>query len=99
MTKSAQTIEVENFTSPGHVQRVDARKYTAMKTAVLACLPPSAPGARIADMQQAVLSHLPDDVFPGGAKSGWWFKYVQLDLEAKGVIKREPVTPLRLHRA
>lgn len=97
MTKAAQ-IEVENIVSPGHVQRVDAGKYAAMKQAMLECLPSAVPGAKIADMQQAVRAHLPEDLFPGGAKAGWWFKCVQLDLEAKGVIAREQVKPLRLHK-
>ena len=35
---------------------------------------------------------------PDGAKAGWWTKAVQLDLEAKGIIRREKVTPLRLHQ-
>jgi hypothetical protein len=34
----------------------------------------------------------------GGAKAGWWSKAVQFDLEAKGVIAREPGKPLRWHR-
>ena len=46
-----------------------------------------------------VLEHLPQDLFPGGAKSGWWMKAVQLDLEAKGIVRREKTTPIRLHRS
>jgi len=38
------------------------------------------------------------DLFPGGAKAGWWLKAVQLDLEARGLIQRGPVKPLRLFR-
>jgi hypothetical protein len=30
---------------------------------------------------------------------GWWAKTVQLDLEAKGIITREKIRPLRLHRS
>ena len=33
------------------------------------------------------------------AKAGWWAKAVQLDLEAKGTLVREPAKPLRWHRA
>jgi len=46
----------------------------------------------------AVVPHLPRDLFPGGAKAGWWSKAVQLDLEAKSVIAREASKPLRWHR-
>jgi hypothetical protein len=51
------------------------------------------------ELGEQVRLHLPDDEFPGGAKAGWWTKCVQLDLEAKGVIVREPsAKPLRWHR-
>ena len=32
----SEKIEVQNFTSPNHVQRVDKAKYTAMRDAFLA---------------------------------------------------------------
>ena len=71
--------------------------YRAMRQALLAALPASAPGLTQAEMRVAVLPHLPADLFPGGAKAGWWVKSVQLDLEAKGVLVREPGKPLRWH--
>jgi hypothetical protein len=40
-------------------------------------------------MIQAVIPHLPQDQFSGGAKAGWWVKTIQLDLEAKGELARE----------
>ena len=42
---------------------------------------------------------LPDDLFPGGEKAGWWTKCVQLDLEAKGLVVRDAGKPLRWRRA
>lgn len=69
-----------------------------MKKAVLAVLPKTSPGLTVAEVQQGVLKHLPGDLFPGGAKSGWWMKAVQLDLEAKSIIRREKTSPVRLHR-
>ncbi|KQW44374.1 MULTISPECIES: hypothetical protein [unclassified Ensifer] len=53
----------------------------------------------IAEAKQKLLPLLPDDLFPGGAKAGWWLKAVQLDLEAKGVLRRENTKPLRLRLA
>ena len=41
---------------------------------------------------------LPGDLFPKGATAGWWLKAVQLDLEAKGVIRRAPRKPVHLYR-
>ena len=71
----------------------------AMKAALLAVLPAQAPGFTQAEMMAAVKPQLPDALFPGGAKSGWWVKCVQLDLEAKGTMTREPTKPLRWHRS
>ncbi len=77
---------------------VDAAMYGAMRAAVLAILPSEPPGLTQTEMRAALLRHLPDDLFPGGAKADWWSKAVQLDLEAKGSVVREPTTPLRWHR-
>ena len=91
-------VEVENPNSPGRTTRVDAAKYGAMKTALLAVLPAAAPGPTVAAAKAALLPLLPQDLFPGGDKAGWWLKCVQLDLEAKRVIARAPGSPVRLFR-
>jgi hypothetical protein len=91
-------IGIENVIRPGRVRPVDADMYTAMKRAYLKVLPAKAPGLTIAEIQAGVLAHLPERLFPRGAKAGWWSKAVQLDLEAKGIITRTKTTPLRLHR-
>jgi hypothetical protein len=92
-------VRIENVNHPGSSTTVDAGLYNAMREALLAVLPESAPGMTESQMRQAVLPKLPEDLFPGGARAGWWSKAVQLDLEAKGVIDREPSRPLRWHRA
>ena len=99
MPKTDDKIEVQNFTSPGHVYRVDRTKYEAMKAALLQVLPVGAAGITLADAKAQLLPLLPSALFPGGEKAGWWLKAVQLDLEAKGVIAREPTKPLRVRRA
>ena len=86
-------IEVENVNIPGQVTRVDADKYRAMKDAMLKVVSDVPMSA--AEIKEAASSHLPDDLFPGGATSGWWAKCVQLDLEAKGVLVRHQTKPLR----
>lgn len=98
MPKADDRIEIENFTSPGHVQRVDRAKYEAMREALLQVLPVGAPGLTVAEAKERLLPLLPEALFPGGDKAGWWLKAAQLDLEAKGVIRREATKPLRLHR-
>lgn len=94
----SDNVEVENPNSPGRNTRVDAAKYGAMKTALLAALPGEAPGLTVAAAKAALLPQLPADLFPGGDKAGWWLKCVQLDLEAKRVIARAPGSPVRLFR-
>jgi hypothetical protein len=96
--KSPDRIEIQNALSPKHLVRVDADKYHAMKQAMLKALPSRSPGITGAALLAAIRSRLPQDLFPGGAKAGWWVKAVQLDLEAKGVVVREHVKPLRWHK-
>lgn len=91
-------IEIENANSPGRTQRVDRAKYLAIRDALLTVLPSQAPGLKVADAKGALLPLLPDDLFPQGKTAGWWLKAVQLDLEAKGIIKRAPHKPVHLYR-
>ena len=90
-------VTVENVNVPGYTVKVDAAKYEAMREAILVVLPRTAPGLTQAEIRQAVFAHLAEELFPGGAKAGWWAKMVQLDLEAKGIVDREPTKPLRWH--
>jgi len=94
-TSKAKSIEIENVNHPGSVRRVDANMYRAMKRAFLKILPKSSPGLMAAEIRERMMAHLPEDLFPEGAKAGWWAKAVQLDLEAKGIILREKTRPLR----
>jgi hypothetical protein len=93
-------VVVENVNVPGYITRVDAGKYNAMREVLLKVLPAGPPGLTQAEMLQAIQPHLPETIWPGGAKAGWWMKSVQLDLEAKGVIKRSTTSkPIRWYRA
>jgi hypothetical protein len=94
-----EKIEIENVNHPGHVMRVDADMYHAMRRAFLKILPKTSPGRTEAEIRERVIAHLPEKLFPEGAKAGWWAKAVQLDLEAKGVIAREKTKPLRWRKA
>ncbi len=99
MVSNNDKLEIENITSPGHTYRVDKTKYAAMKKALLSVLPKTSPGLTVAEAKTALLPLLPQELFPEGAKAGWWLKAAQLDLEAKGVVQRENTKPLRLHLA
>jgi hypothetical protein len=96
---AAEKIEVENVNVPGSTSRVDAAMYRAARAALLRALPDAPPGLTQAEMIAATKHHLPEDLFPGGAKAGWWVKCVQLDLEAKGLVLRDRgAKPLRWMR-
>jgi hypothetical protein len=92
-------IEVRNVNVPGYVTKVDSAKYAAMKKAMLRALPRKPPGLTQQEIRDAVLPLLPEAVFPGGGKVGWWAKCVQLDLEARGLVVRDrKAKPLRWTR-
>ncbi|MBA8877305.1 DUF6958 family protein [Phyllobacterium myrsinacearum] len=92
-------VKVENVNHPGNSTRLDQVKYNAMKDAYMKVLPVAAPGLTVAEIRECLTDVLSQEVFPGGAKAGWWAKAVQLDLEAKGVVKREKTSPIRLYKA
>ncbi|WP_306225425.1 DUF6958 family protein [Bosea beijingensis] len=92
-------IEIENVNTPGKTERVDRAKYLGMRKALLNILPEAAPGLKVSEAKEALLPHLPDTLFPQGKTAGWWLKAVQLDLEAKGTIRRAPGSPVRLYKA
>ncbi|MGJ4857803.1 hypothetical protein ACN6KF_003795 [Labrys sp. La1] len=92
---NASRIELLNVNHPGKGRPADAVLYAAM----LAFLPDSKPGLTVAQVQDGVPALLPQDLYPNGAKAGWRVKAAQLDLEARGVIQREKVSPLRLYKA
>lgn len=98
MTKSDDRVEMLNVNSPGHVVRVERAKYEAMRDAMLAVVPAEAPGLTAAEIKARLLPLLPEALFPGGAKAGWWQKGVQLDLEARGQMARADTKPLRFYR-
>lgn len=91
-------VLLENVNHPGKTQPADKAMYDAMKAAVLKVLPRKAPGLTVAEIQDAILAHLPEALYPHGEKSGWWMKAVQLDLEAKKIIARANGSPIRLHK-
>lgn len=95
---AADKILVENVNHPGLQSPVDARKYHAMRRVLLKVIPKKKPGLTQAEMLAAIRPHLPQELWPEGNKSGWWMKTVQLDLEAKGLVKRTDSRPLTWYR-
>ncbi len=91
-------ITVENVGQPGKTYRVDGAKYAEMRGHILAVLPDAPDGISVAQITAAVKPRLSQALFPYGAACGWWVKCVQLDLEAKGLIRRAAKSPVRLWR-
>lgn len=98
MPDKSDRIEVLSATSPGHVVYLDRQKFEAMRDALLVVLPREAPGLTVAQAKERLLPLLPQALFPGGEKAGWWLKAAQLDLEARGTIERAAGSPVRLRR-
>ncbi len=94
---TAEKIDILNVLQPGKTYRANKAKFEAVKSAMLKVLPKKPPGFTVNELQSAVLKHLPQDLFPGGEKAGWWVKAVQLDLEARDKVKRLKTKPLTLH--
>lgn len=92
-------IAVENINHPGSARLVDAVLYEAVKHAYLAVLSAAPDGLTLDEIREHLGTHLSEETFSGGAGVGWWAKTVQLDLEAKGIVKRERTRPLRLRKA
>lgn len=98
MSRNGDRVEMLNVNSPGHVVRVERVKYEAVREAMLTVMPADAPGLTAAEIKERMLPLLPETLFPGGAKAGWWQKGVQLDLEARGQMARADTKPLRFYR-
>ena len=89
-------VTVENVNVPGQTTQLDAIKYEAMKKALLRVLPRKEPGLTAKEIREKMAPILPQELWPNGDKVGWWFKAVQLDLEAKGLMSRDVKSkPLR----
>ncbi len=98
MPDADDKITIGNINHPDHTERVDRAKYMAMRDALMTILPAESPGLTVAEAKEALLPHLSQDLFPDGAKAGWWLKAVHLDLESKKVIARAKGGPVRLHK-
>jgi len=100
LISSATKIEIFNVDVPGRTATVDAETCEAMKAAVLKVTPQKAPGITASGMVEKVKPLLPTKLWPLGEKVGWWQRRLQLDLEAKGQLKRVPYAlPMKWCRA
>ena len=97
------SIQARNVKHPEHRENLKAEKYNLIRSAMLASLPADdwLPFSDLEDKVRAWLSEneAPPELFPKPGSVRWYCKAVQLDLEARGEIERQPKkSPLRLRR-
>ena len=97
------SIEARNVNHPDHRENLKAEKYHVIREAMLATLP-AAEWMSFADLEDGVRHYLaarevPAELFPKPGSVRWYCKAVQLDLEARGEIERQPKkSPLHLRK-
>ena len=97
------SIQARNVNHPEHRENLKAEKYNIIREAMLAALS-AEDWLSFADLEDAVRSRLderqvPKKLFPKSGSVRWYCKAVQLDLEARGEIERQPKkSPLRLRK-
>ena len=97
------TIQARNVNHPRHRESLKAEKYNHIRAAMLACLPLDS-WMRFSELEDKVRvwlseNDVPPALFPKPGSVRWYCKAVQLDLEARGEIERQPKkSPLRLRR-
>ena len=95
----SKTIQAKNVNHPGHKEPLNERKYTVIREAILDVLPTGSDGlthreftVQVEKVVKKKLKAEADDLFPKKGSYGWYCKAVQLDLEARKLIKRVPKT-------
>ena len=63
-------VEVENVNHPEHITRVDAVKYAAVKSALLAILSGQEQGLTQTKMMSMIKIQIDQTLFPNGVKPG-----------------------------
>ena len=101
---TVSSIQARNVNHPEHRENLKAEKYNIIREAILAALPAD-DWMSFAEMETAVRARLderqvPKRLFPKPGSVRWYCKAVQLDLEARGEIERQPrKSPLRLRKS
>ena len=97
------SIQARNVNHPEYRESLKAEKYHIIRSAMLAVLPDEQ-WMSFKDMEDKVRDHLtekavPTALFPKPGSVRWYCEAVQLDLEARGEIERQPKkSPLRLRK-
>ena len=97
------SIQARNVNHPEHRENLKAEKYNIIREAILTALSVD-DWMSFAELEDAVRARLknqrtPAKLFPKPGSVRWYCKAVQLDLEARGKIERQPKkSPIHLRR-
>ncbi len=97
------SIRARNVNHPEHRENLKTEKYTVIREAMLASLSVDA-WMRFSELEEKVRAWLDDQdvpkaLFPKPGSVRWYCKAVQLDLEARQEIERQPKkSPLHLRK-
>ncbi len=97
------SIQARNVNHPDHVENLKAEKYNVIRAAMLSSLSDTE-WTSFADLEARARQYLedqgvPPSLFPKPGSVRWYCKAVQLDLEVRGEIERQPKkSPLHLRR-
>ncbi|MCY3833325.1 MAG: hypothetical protein OXG85_09925 [Chloroflexi bacterium] len=97
------TIRARNVNHPDHRENLKEEKYSIIREAMLASLPDDS-WMPFSELEAKVRAYLDDKrtpaaLFPKPGSVRWYCKAVQLDLEARGEIERQPKkSPLHLRK-
>ena len=97
------SIHARYVNHPEHRENLKAEKYQIIREAMLAALPIDGwmPFTTLEEQIGAYLEEkqVPQALFPKPGSLRWYAKAVQLDLEARGEIERQPKkSPLHLRK-
>jgi hypothetical protein len=82
-----------------YVFTMEARRYEAVRRALMKAIPRKAPGVTRTELKKAIHSSVPASLFPRSSQVDMWMKCVEEDLEDRGVVQRVTARPERFLRA
>ena len=86
-TDKIRTIDVENVNHPAQVKCADTDMHKVMRQAFLKIFPKTSSGLTLAEISKRLLAHLPEKLFPDGAKARWWRRPSSLIWRRKALLR------------
>lgn len=90
MSSSPDKIQLLHPDPKKSAPRIDLKKYTMVKNALIAGMPEDEHGVPFMDLYQIVEDRLSEDELQYLGSLNWYTTTVKLDLEARGIIERLP---------